>query len=117
MNMVNLIPELYSSAALLTALDTSLDSLWDRADGTLRARLDSIYTGGGFHTWGPSMARLADQLAIEAEAATFPHKPCRTPSECRREQICIDAWRCSAEAAENARATLHPVCAEGGRLA
>jgi hypothetical protein len=93
MNMVNLIPELYSSAALLTALDTSLDSLWDRADGTLRARLDSIYTGGGFHTWGPSMARLADALADEAEGRRY----------------CLDA--------EDDRATLHPVCAEGGRAA
>lgn len=27
---------------------------------------------------------------------TIPHHGCRTPGECRREQICLDAWWCSS---------------------
>jgi len=26
---------------------------------------------------------------------TIPYPKCRTPSECRREQICFDGWHCA----------------------
>ena len=25
---------------------------------------------------------------------TIPHAGCKTPSECRKEQVCLDAWHC-----------------------
>lgn len=29
---------------------------------------------------------------------TIPHFGCKTPTECRREQVCFDTWHCSAAA-------------------
>lgn len=29
---------------------------------------------------------------------SFPHKACKTFNECRREQVCLDAWNCSSVA-------------------
>jgi hypothetical protein len=34
-------------------------------------------------------------MMAEQSPTTIPHPPCRTPGECRREQICLDAWACS----------------------
>jgi hypothetical protein len=28
----------------------------------------------------------------------IPHKGCKSPGECRREELCMDAWRGSSEA-------------------
>lgn len=35
---------------------------------------------------------------------TIPHAGCMTPGECRTEQVCLDAWCCSAEQERRERA-------------
>lgn len=30
---------------------------------------------------------------------TIPHKACGTPGECRKEQVCLDGWRCALRSA------------------
>jgi hypothetical protein len=30
-------------------------------------------------------------------STTIPHAGCKTPGECRKEQICLDGWRCCTQ--------------------
>jgi hypothetical protein len=34
--------------------------------------------------------------AVLGEKEKWPHKACKTPDECRRECVCLDAWNCSS---------------------
>ena len=47
-------------------------------------------------------------IATVVSAVLLPHKECKTPSECIREQVCFDPWHCSCNAPDNHQSAAEP---------
>jgi hypothetical protein len=50
----------------------------------------------------PVATHVAPSATSPVGATSIPHPHCRTPDECRREQICLDAWWCSSRGPDEA---------------